>query len=236
MNEYPIIEKAEPAIGHVFNNKKLLIAALTHPSYAAEQKLKVEDNQRLEFLGDAVIELIVTTRLFSLYPDKQEGELSKMRSAVTNQKCLADIARAMQMTESVILGKGEKRAGGADRPSTMCDVMEAVTAAIYLDAGYSAAEKFFWDAAKKCGVNLEKAVSSFNPKGALQEYTQNKFHKLPQYRVDSIEGPEHCPVYNVSVIFGEEVLCAESANSRKEAESKADVNALTIIEERSEEQ
>ncbi len=216
-----LIADLENVIGYTFTNSDLLLTAITHPSYRAEQKVVVPDNQRMEFLGDAVIELIVSKALYERFPGKDEGEMSQMRSAVTNRFPLSQMARKAELSRFIMLSKGEQRANGAERESTLCDAFEATAAAIYLDGGYEAADKFFWNFFDKCDFDLEHAVKSFNPKGAVQEYTQKMFKCRPEYVLEKVEGPEHEPEYTVALVVNGEIWSRGTGCNRKQAETRA---------------
>lgn len=224
-----MIADLESVIGYTFENKDLALTAITHPSYRAEQKVEVLDNQRMEFLGDAVVELIVSKALYSKFPDKNEGEMSQMRSAVTNRYPLSKMAQEAELGSFLMLSKGEQKAGGAERESTLCDVFEALVCAIYLDGGFESAELFYWNFFDKCKFDLEHAVNNFNPKGAVQEYTQRVFKCRPEYKLEKVEGPEHDPLYTVTLIVNDEVWGQGVGASRKLAESRAAEAALPRI-------
>ncbi len=216
----------EEIINYKFNDGDRLIKALTHPSYRSEQKVKIPDNQRLEFLGDAVVELIVSEQLFAEFPEYTEGQMSKMRSSVTNRTPLAEMGKKLQLHKFLFLGKGEKQVNGAERGSTLCDVFEALIAAVYLDGGFEAAKVLFWNTFSLCEFDLQQAVKSFNPKGALQEYTQSQFKMRPIYELKSLTGPEHDPVYTITVSVNDQIIAEATGNNRKKAESGAANMAL----------
>ena len=216
-----LIADLEQVIGYTFTNSDLMLTAITHPSYRAEQKVQVLDNQRMEFLGDAVVELIVSKALYAKFPNKDEGAMSQMRSSVTNRFPLSNMAKQAELGRFIMLSKGEQKSNGAERESTLCDAFEALVAAIYIDGGFDAADQFFWDIFEKCEFDLEHSVKSFNPKGAVQEYTQKVFRCRPEYILEKVEGPEHEPEYQVIlVVNGEEWSRGVGAN-RKLAETRA---------------
>lgn len=220
------IKDLEGIINYTFVDSSHLLTALTHPSYRSEQKVKVADNQRLEFLGDAVIELIVSEKLFGDFPNSTEGEMSKMRSSVTNRHPLAQMAKVLELHKYLFIGKGEKRVNGSERGSTLCDVFEALIAAVYLDGGFESAKKVFWYAFELSKFDLHAAVQKFNPKGALQEFTQSNFKVRPVYTLVGQKGPEHEPIYSIEITVDNKIVgCAEGTN-RKQAESNAAEVAL----------
>jgi ribonuclease-3 len=227
--EKEMVAKLSAVLEYEFKCPEHLLVAVTHPSYRAEQKVVIPDNQRMEFLGDAVIELIVSEKLYEMFPNKNEGGMSQMRSAVTNKFPLSKMGRTLGLPEFIRLSKGEQKADGAERESTLCDAFEAVVAAIYLDGGFSAASTFFWSAFKKCGFDLVSEVKRFNPKGAIQEYTQKMYKLRPEYVLEKVEGPEHDPVYSVSLKVNGETWASGTGTNRKQAEIAAAEAALETL-------
>ena len=224
------IEKLKLKINYNFADKALLREALTHRTYAVENSLPY-DNQRLEFLGDAVLEIILSEYLFKLYPDAQEGELTKMRSAMVNQYSLAILARNIDLGAFMITGKGEKENGGCDRDSTLSDLFEALIGAFYLDADLETVKNFILEIVKKEFPDPRKLLLDLNPKGILQEYSQKKWNEPPIYEILSVSGPDHAPVFSVEVII-DEIRAPGTASSRKQAEIEAAKNAIVIISEK----
>lgn len=212
--------KLERVLGVHFMDPDLCREAFTHKSFAAEHNLKY-DNQRLELLGDSVVQIILTEELFKRYPDLQEGALTKIRSAIVNQDSLASFARELSLGEFLMLGKGEIELGGADRDSTISDLFEAFTGALYLDQGLEVARRFFMGLVNRQYPEPSSVLISLNPKGELQEHTQRLGIGVPVYHVLSVTGPGHCPVYEVEVsIPGCDPVVA-AAPSRKHAEGEA---------------
>lgn len=212
--------KLEQTIGITFHDPALCREAFTHKSFAAEHDLKY-DNQRLELLGDAVVQIILTEELFKRYPALQEGALTKIRSALVNQDSLARFARELGLGEHLRLGKGEKEMNGNDRDSTISDLFEALTGAIYLDQGLETARKFFLDILNRLVPDPAGVLTDLNPKGALQEFTQHLGKGVPQYKVLSVSGPDHKPVYEVEVSLHGIAPESASAANRKQAEGQA---------------
>ncbi|MCP3964981.1 MAG: ribonuclease III [Lentisphaerae bacterium] len=223
------IEKFKKQIDYNFKNKALLREALTHRTYAVENDLKY-DNQRLEFLGDAVLEIILSEYLFNLYPNAAEGEMTKMRSAMVNQDSLAILARKMDFGKFLLAGKGEIESGGCERDSTLSDLFEAITGAFYLDAGFETIKKFIIELFKKEFPEPEKLLLGLNPKGMLQEYSQKKWGEAPAYEVINVSGPDHNPLFEVEVKVGQ-ISATGQASSRKNAESQAAKTALLRLAE-----
>ncbi len=223
------IEKLKSKINYNFKDKALLREALTHRTYAVENSLPY-DNQRLEFLGDAVLEIILSERLFQLYPDAQEGELTKMRSAMVNKRSLAKLAQNIELGAFMITGRGEKENGGCERASTLSDLFEALIGAFYLDAGLDVVRKFVLEIVKNEFPEPQKLLVDLNPKGILQEYSQKKWNEPPSYKILSVSGPDHAPIFTVKVIV-DQTSAIGTASNRKHAEIEAAKNAILIISE-----
>lgn len=223
------IEKLKKQLGIIFKTPRLLKEALTHRSYAVENKLSY-DNQRLEFLGDAVLEIILTDYLYRLYPEADEGVMTKMRSALARQDTIAQLARKMELGSYMYIGNGEMSSGGADRDSTLCDLFEAVLGACYLDQGMDFSRRWLL---KLLTVNLpapHRLLPGLNPKGTLQEYTQHKYGHPPVYTVLSVDGPEHSPVYTVEVTMNDKKAVGKGG-ARRLAEFAAAADMLQMISE-----
>lgn len=197
----------------------LLKEALTHRTYAVEHHLAY-DNQRLEFLGDAVLEILHTEYLYFRYPNMPEGDLTKVRSALACESTLAALARNQKLGEYLLIGNGEKECGGNDRDSTLCDLFEAVLGAIYLGCGYDAAKKYLKNLLETFYPDPQKLLISLNPKGLLQEFSQSRWHRTPEYRLLRSGGPQHCPFYEMEVRVNRFVALG-AGNSRKQAEIHA---------------
>ncbi len=215
-------------IGYDFKKKELLLEALTHRSYSVEKGFSY-DNQRLEFLGDAVIQIIITDYLFARYPAHDEGLLTKMRSALNQQSTLANFAKNISLGNFLKLGKGESKAKGNDRNSTLCDAFEALVGAIYLDGGIEPARNFIVPLIDDLYPSPESLLQIANPKGFLQELTQKKWNSKPIYKIDEVSGPEHQKTFVVSVTVNEIQVGTGAASSRKAAESLAAEAALKNI-------
>ncbi len=196
-----------------------LTEAFMHRSYAVEHDIAY-DNQRLEFLGDAVLEIIQTEFLFEQCPDATEGQLTKIRSALACESSLAAWARELELGRWLKVGKGEGDSGGAARRSTLADLFEAVLGAVYLDLGLEAARQFVLPLLRSGFDNPHELLLELNPKGRLQELSQHRWGKTPSYSVLSVCGPPHMPRYDVEVRVGGCVSIG-NGDSRKEAESRA---------------
>ncbi len=212
-------------------SKKLFLEAMTHKSYSAENALKY-DNQRLEFLGDAVLQIILTEYLYSRYPDEQEGRLTKMRSALARQESFAKFAKEMHLDEFVRMGKGELLNDGQSRASTLCDAFEALAGAIYLDGSLDCVLGVVLPMLKELFPEPRDLLVDLNPKGMLQEYTQQYCKaERPEYRIDSKEGPDHDCEYSISVLVKGKIVGHGKGKSRKSAEMDAAANAMNALNE-----
>ena len=224
------IEKLKKSLGIVFQTPALLKEALTHRSYAVESKLAY-DNQRLEFLGDAVLEIILTEYLYKLYPEADEGVMTKMRSALAQQEAIAKLARSLHLGSYMYIGRGEAASGGADRDSTLCDLFEAVLGACYLDQGMEFARQFVLELVKNEFPAPHRMLPGLNPKGSLQEFTQHKFGCPPHYQVLNISGPEHNPCYEVEASASDRKAVGHGG-SRRQAEVAAAAELLKSFAEK----
>lgn len=213
------IEKLKKILGGSFRQPTLLKEALTHRSYAVENKLAY-DNQRLEFLGDAVLEIILTEYLYAVYPAANEGVMTKMRSALAQQESIAKLARTLNLGAYMYIGRGEAASGGVERDSTLCDLFEAVLGACYMEQGMDFSRKLVLDLIRSEFPPPHRMLSGLNPKGSLQEFTQHKFGRPPVYQVLSVSGPEHNPVYEVEVAVNNRKLTGQGG-SRRQAEFAA---------------
>ncbi len=181
----------QQGIHYRFSQVKHLATALTHSSWANEQSEPLEDNERLEFLGDAVLELCVTEELFEKFKDAHEGQLTKIRSKLVKEKSLAEIALELNLNSFLKLGKGEEAQGGRTRSSLLADAMEAVIGAVFLDGGYDEARNFILRIFKEKWPHTFKIESSKDFKSKLQEITQAIFKERPTYVLTGTSGPEH---------------------------------------------
>ncbi|MCL1795333.1 MAG: ribonuclease III [Clostridia bacterium] len=203
------------ALGHVFRDSGLLCLALTHPS--ATNRGGKENNQRLEFLGDAVLQLCVSEALFSRYPQKDEGSLTRLRAAIVREESLADAARRISLGEYLRFDHGEAMSGGRDKSSVLADALEAVLAAIYLDAGIDAARK----ACIRVLGDFSGVRTAHDWKSSLQEKEQADGHDAPVYRVVSEEGPPHARVFYVEAQLQNGARGVGRGLTKKQAEQEA---------------
>ena len=216
-------EDIETRIGYRFKDRGLLEHALTHKSRAAEDVSGgVDDTESLEFLGDAVLGLIVADALFRQYPNYDEGQKSKIKASIVSTQALAKQAEEIRLGDHLILGRGEEKTGGRFKQALLADAYEALIAAIYLDGGIEAAETFLRRELK--GAIDAGAARNFvgqDYKSALQERVQALGRPLPEYRIAGEAGPDHRKVFSVEVVVAGEVLGAASGRAKKEAEQEA---------------
>ncbi len=221
------LSKLEKTIGYKFTNKALLKEALTHRSYINENpKWGIPDNERLEFLGDAVLELSVTEELFKRFPERKEGAMTSYRAALVNYVMLGKIAIEMGLEKFVLLSRGEARDAGKAREVILANAMESLIGAIYLDGGQDAARKFINDFVLEHLAEVLKAGSYRDSKSMLQEKVQEKMKVTPVYKVLSQTGPDHAKVFNVGVYFGDKLIAKGEGSSKQEAEEAAAKEAL----------
>jgi ribonuclease-3 len=216
----------EKRIGYRFWRRSRLNQALTHPSYRHEVGTLPEDNQRLEFLGDAALSLAAALVLFEARPDANEGEMTKMRSLLTSTKALAAVATRIELGAFLHLGKGEESSGGRNRTSVLADALEAVIGAAYVDGGARAVQAIFRTLFLPMLRELEATEEIENPKGVLQEWAQRTRNLNPRYKVVNEEGPAHQRAYTVSVWVGEQELGTGMGPNKREAETAAALSAL----------
>lgn len=217
----------EESIGVRFNNITLLSQALTHSSYVYEkEKRGITQNERLEFLGDVVLSLVVSEYIYNYYPQHLEGDLAKIRAVVVSRKVLARIAKSVGVGELLLLGKGEELTGGRKRNSILANTFEAIVGAIYLDAGLSVAGRFILSLLKEEIELANRNESIRDYKTFLQEFTQERYKMLPTYEVTRALGPDHRKSFEVNCIVKGDVFGKGRGKSKKEAEQDAAYNAL----------
>lgn len=212
----------EDRLGYRFNNEELLGDALTHKSFRFENEGVSTDNQRLEFLGDALLGFVVAAELYERFGAMDEGALTAMRSQIASGKALANIATQIHLGTHLKMGKGENQSGGRKRGSTLADAMEAVLGAAYLDGGIRAVQRIFEKLFLPAVKTLSGDVWNENPKGKLQEYAQKELKTSPKYRVLMREGPPHATVFTVEVALSHSLPSGTgSGKSKQEAEVAA---------------
>jgi len=219
----------ETAVGHVFERREFLALALTHSSHVNENGETGGSNERLEFLGDAVVEVIVSDELFRRFPDEREGELTRLRAKLVKEQSLAEVAREIGLHDYLMLGRGEEAQGGRQRDSLLADALEAVIGAVYLDGGFPAVREVVhhlfanrWPASP----DLPKAKDY---KTRLQEFTQQRFRSRPEYLPGGTRGPDHAKVYEVILRLPDGQEFRADGASKKKAEQRAAELALQAL-------
>lgn len=219
----------EKKLGYNFKNISLLNTALSHSSYANENKRSgAESNERLEFLGDAVLGFVVAEYLYRNFPQLPEGKMTRLRAELVCEKGLNEVAEKLRLGEYLLLGHGEERGGGRERPSILADAVESVLAAVYLDGGIAPAEKFIRDFI----LNPFEAGESGNDedyKTLLQELVQREHSQTLEYRLTGESGPDHAKVFQVEAILNGKAISAGTGKSKKDAEQSAAKHALEIL-------
>lgn len=214
-------------IRYRFRNNNLLNQALTHRSYAYENsRTRVADNERLEFLGDAILGLATSDYIYKHFPGYQEGDMTQLRSTLVSRAALENIARRIEIGKPLLLGKGEILSGGAEQPSNLVGAFEAVIGAVYLDGGFKKACEFIGLQFKDELKNALKAGAKKDYKSILQEYTLKAYKLTPHYKVLSETGPEHKKHFEVAVYFGNEIRGKGKGKNKKSAEQHAAHDAL----------
>lgn len=226
MSESAPIDQLAERLGYRFRTPRLLEAALTHKSYLNESPdPSREDNERLEFLGDAVLDLVISERFLSQFPDAPEGDLSKLKAKTVSEAALSQVARRLDLGSALVLGRGEELTGGRDKASLLADAFEAVVAAVYMDGGLVAARQVVLTAFSDLFENLSRPEVA-DHKTELQEICQRDFSVLPVYRVLRESGPDHHKQFDVELLIRGEVYGVGTGRSKKEAEQQAARHAL----------
>ncbi len=224
----------QEGMGYVFRDSSFLRLALTHPSIAHEQGSPVHTNQRLEFLGDAVLQLVLTRELYEKFPGFGEGPLTKARAKLVNRRTLAERARALGLGQHLILSRGEEEHGGRERLSALADTYEALLGAILLDGGFEAARDFILRQFQTAFSGLSTIPVLENPKGELQELLQAVSSEAPEYQVASVSGPDHDRLFECTVHHAGAELARGQGKSKKAAESDAALAALAKLRKETE--
>ncbi len=218
----------EERIEYKFRNSLLLAEALTHPSLGHEAQRYHFDYQRLEFLGDAVLQLVITEYLFSHFQAEAEGQLTKLRSRLVSRDALRMHAAALDLGRYILMGRGEEASGGRERASTLADAFEALIGALYLDGGLEVAKNFILTQTRGDLAKLAEEPVDFNPKGDLQELLQSISPRSPGYELVSQSGPEHEKTFVSEVVWEGIVLGQGTGRSKKQAETAAALEALQL--------
>ena len=229
------VESLQRRLGVEFRDRNLLAVALTHRSTANERPEEaLEDNERLEFLGDAILGAIVADELYRAFPTAPEGSLTVMRAELVREGGLARWARRFELGDYLVLGKGEEQRGGRERDALLASAFEAVIGALYLDQGHEAAQRLIAGLVANDLPGLSPSALAQDPKSELQNRVQARFHSLPSYRVVSIEGPEHRPIFTIEVSAEGGLFGTGTGGSKQAAEQEAARAALVLWIEREE--
>lgn len=216
-------------LGLKVNDLSLVTRALTHRSFINEHPEDMEDNERLEFLGDAVLDFVVGEWLYNRFPELPEGGLTQMRSALVQTPQLAEFARNIKLGNALRLGRGESKAGGRLRNSVLCDAFEALIGALYLDSGLKRVNDFLYPQLEKASQDIMENHKNEDPKSVLQEWAQSLGYPPPKYQLISATGPDHSKTFFVQVIVNKEVVGSGDGTSKQEAEKSAAEQALIKI-------
>tara|TARA_B100001123_G_C14919703_1_gene871244 strand:+ start:70 stop:771 length:702 start_codon:yes stop_codon:yes gene_type:complete len=225
-NFQEIIKKLQKRIGYTFGDAELLEVSLTHPSISNEDKQLRENNQRMEFLGDAVLGLVLADELYECYPEEREGFLGQSRSSLVRGKSLAKIARKLRIQEAILFSTAEERSGGRKKDSNLEDALESLVGAIFLDSDYPTVKRIILKWLGNYQRNLEKRVATDNPKGNLQEAVQATGEHGIEYEILQAKGPDHLKKFKVAVYINGKRSGIGTGNSKKKAEEMAAEKAL----------
>jgi ribonuclease-3 len=220
------VSPLEERIGYKFRNSLLLAEALTHPSVSHETQRHHFNNQRLEFLGDAILQLVITEYLYQHFSAEAEGQLTKLRSRLVSRESLKVRAAALDLGQYLMIGRGEEASGGRKRSSTLADAYEALIGAVYLDSDLETARRFILTQSKPDLEQVAEAPVDINPKGHLQELLQSISPCSPVYETVSESGPEHDKTFVVKCVWEGMVLGEGSGRSKKQAETAAAADAM----------
>lgn len=222
------LKEFQGKIRYYFNDKELLIEALSHSSYANEKRKGRNSNERLEFLGDSVLSIVVSQYLFEHFTHLPEGELTKIRASLVCEKSLYEFAKQIDLGEHILLGKGEENTGGRERVSILADAFEAVIAAVFLDGGLEAARRHILKFIPK-DIDDRKPVSFSDHKTILQEIIQKNPEEKVEYKLVGQSGPDHNKAFKVQVRLNSNVIGTGIGRSKKEAEQMAAKEALELM-------
>ncbi len=224
------IENLSKKLNYHFNRPEILEEALRHSSYANENRdLNLRDNERLEFLGDAVLDLAISHILMEKFTDLKEGDLSKYRATIVNERGLCMVAKGLDLGEHIFLGKGEEITNGREKSSILANTMEAVLGALYLDAGFEKVRDIIGFLFMPLIRNISSKKRHYDYKSMLQEHTQNHLKLLPEYMLIDEDGQPHNKIFRVAVKIGEAIMAEGIGRSKKEAEQKAAREAFCCL-------
>lgn len=227
------LERLQECLGYHFGDRGILVQSMTHTSYGHEflneKPLALRDNERLEFLGDAILDVVVSDLLLETFPSANEGQLSKMRAAIVNEKTLAQLAQGICLQDCIRLGKGEAQTGGNLKPSILSSALEALIAAIYLDGGFNAVYPVVRHIFAPLFVQEWHSMPFYDHKTQLQELVQARWKVTPTYHLLTTTGPDHAKVFEVEVRMQGRTLAVATGLSKKEAEQTAARSAIQMI-------
>lgn len=223
------LDKLQALLKIKFRNKRILNIALTHSSYINEHQLTSEYNERLEYLGDSVLGLVVNEYLYRRFENYKEGELARIKSVVVSESVLSVVAGKLNLGNFLLMGKGEETTGGRERPSILANTLEAVIGAYYLDGGLKAVRHFILRFIKE--YIEDNACREHDPKTALQEYAQKKYKEPPEYRITDETGPDHNKQFTVSLYIIGKRISSGTGSSKRKAEMNAAAEAMKKIEQ-----
>ncbi len=228
-SRYRQLDSFQKRIKVKFSSKSLLNRALTHRSYVNEAGAQVMDNERLEFLGDSVLALVVNEYLFKRFEEYPEGDLAKIKSAVVSETTLAKVSSDIRLGDYILMGRGEEQSGGRERGSIQANTLEAVIGAIYLDSGLKDVKRFVLGLLKSEIERIDSLTYLRDPKTTLQEYVQKKYKERPVYEVIEEKGPDHQKVFTVRLIINGTDAATGTGNSKRKAEMEAAGKVLEQI-------
>ncbi len=229
MKRREALRDLEEHLGYLFEDAGLLDLALTHKSYANEAGGGAADNERLEFLGDAVLDLVVSRVLYEVAPPLSEGEMSKVRAYLVKEESLAHLGASFGLGQYLLLGRGEEQTQGRKKPSILANAFEALVAAIYLDGGFEMVFRFTEDIFRTVISEAGTGVIDRDYKTRLQEYCQGRYGRAPVYRLAGESGPDHDKLFEVEIWLGTRPLGRGRGRSKKEAEQRAAEDALELL-------
>ncbi|MEK6704831.1 MAG: ribonuclease III [Candidatus Poribacteria bacterium] len=225
------LECLQERLGYDFSDRGILLQSLTHKSYGheffQEKSIALRDNERLEFLGDAILDVVVSDILLEAFPDANEGQLSKMRAAVVNEKMLAEVALTVGIHECIRLGRGEAKSGGDKKSSILSSTLESLIAAIYIDGGFYAVYPVVRHLFAPLFAEERELMAFYDHKTQLQEIVQARWKATPTYHLRKTEGPEHAKTFEVEVQMSGRTLAVAVGCSKKEAEQNAARHAIS---------
>ncbi len=229
-NRYRQLNRLQKIIKVKFKDKSLLNRAMIHRSYVNESRSGFKDNERLEYLGDSVLAVVINEYLFKRYEDYLEGDLAKIKSAVVSEATLAKISSEINLGSFLLLGKGEERSGGRIRTSILANTLEALIGAVYLDAGLKASKRFILSLFKKDIERIDKLSYLRDPKTTLQEFVQGKYKQRPVYEVINESGPDHKKEFTVKLVVNGREISTGMGTSKRKAEMEAAKKVLHEIQ------